>query len=55
MAKYEYIGSGQGVVGLPSKLTDEEAKALGVEKLLEEAVKAGRFKKIGQTKSGGKK
>lgn len=60
MAKYRYVGEGQGVPGLPHEVTDEEAKALGnsgytdeagkpisMAQVLKAAVKAGTFKKIG--------
>lgn len=29
MAKYRFVGEGQGVPGLPHVITDEEAKAMG--------------------------
>lgn len=29
MAKYRYVGDGQGVPGLPNEITDAEVKAMG--------------------------
>jgi hypothetical protein len=46
MAKFRYVGSGQGVPGLPHEITDQEAKGLGVDQLLRDAVKAGTYKKV---------
>ncbi len=55
MAKFKYVGNGQGVPGLPSELSDEEAKSLGVEQILKDAVKAGTFKKVAKKSPGGSK
>jgi 16S rRNA G527 N7-methylase RsmG len=46
MAKFIYVGSGQGVPGLPHEITEQEAKDLGVKQLLDDAVKAGTYKKV---------
>ena len=44
--KYRYKGSGRGVPGLPHEITDEQAKRLGVEGLLQEALKAKTYKEV---------
>lgn len=46
MSKYKFVGDGIGVPGLPHELTDEDVAALGVEKLLEEAVKNGNYVEV---------
>lgn len=43
MKKYKYIGDGAGVAGLPHLISDEEARELGVESILVEAVKNGNY------------
>lgn len=42
--KYRYVGSGQGVPGLPGEVTGEQAKELGLADVLKECVKAGLYK-----------
>jgi hypothetical protein len=39
--KYKFAGNGVGVPGLPHVITDTQAKELGVEEILKQAVKAG--------------
>lgn len=46
MRKFLFVGSGAGVPGLPHELTDDEARELGVEKILDEAVKTGTYKEV---------
>lgn len=46
MKLFRFIGAGAGVPGLPSEITDIEAKNLGVEALLVEAVKNGNFVEV---------
>lgn len=46
MAKWNYVGDGVGVPGLPHELTDEEAAALGVEEILKAAVANGTYKVV---------
>jgi hypothetical protein len=47
MAKrYRYVGQGQGVPGLPHEIDDEEARLLGVQELLAQALQAGVYKEI---------
>jgi hypothetical protein len=41
--KYQYVGTDQGVPGLPHEISDEQAEALGVADLLAEAVKNGSY------------
>lgn len=44
--KYEYVGSGQGVPGLPSPVSTQEANELGLGEVLKECVKEGLYKEI---------
>ena len=44
--KYQYVGNGQGVPGLPNEVTDKQAKELGLAKVLEECLKAGLYKEV---------
>lgn len=44
--QYRFVGEGAGVPGLPHELTDEEARRLGVEALLMEALKTGTYREI---------
>ncbi len=44
--KYQYVGTGQGVPGLPNEVTDKQAKELGLAKVLEECLKAGLYKEV---------
>jgi hypothetical protein len=46
MAEYEYQGDGAGVPGLPHRITDEQAEALGVAELLQQALKVGAYRKV---------
>lgn len=56
MAIYKYVGDGMGVPGLPHEISDEEAQALGVVELLNEAVKNGSYVEVKPAaKSAGKK
>jgi hypothetical protein len=41
--KYVFIGSGDGVPGLPREVTEAEAEALGAAELLAEAIQAGAY------------
>lgn len=41
---------GDGVPGLPHEVTDEQAKALGLEKVLQEAVQNGTYIEKAATK-----
>ncbi|RJX20819.1 MAG: hypothetical protein C4570_03420 [Ammonifex sp.] len=43
---YEFVGEGRGVPGLARRMTEAEARRLGVEELLAEAVRAGRYRKV---------
>lgn len=44
MAKqYHYVGDGAGIIGLPREVTREEAEALGVLDLLEQAIRDGKY------------
>ena len=40
---YEYAGEGEGIPGLPHRVSEAEAKELGVLELLKAAVKAGKY------------
>lgn len=44
--KYRYVGDGLGVPGLPHEISDEEAEALGVAPVLNEAVLNGSYVEI---------
>jgi len=44
--RYRYVGAGLGVPGLPHELTEEEAKAAGLEHLLADALKAGTYEEV---------
>lgn len=44
MKIYEYVGDGMGVPGLPHVITDEQAKELGVEKILTAAIANGSYR-----------
>lgn len=44
--RYRFVGEGAGVPGLPHEITDEEARALGVQDLLMDALKAGTYQEI---------
>lgn len=46
MKLFRYVGNGAGVPGLPHEITDEEAKALGVDGLLKEAVNNGSYVEV---------
>lgn len=53
--RYHFIGEGAGVPGLPHELTDEEARGLGVEELLQAALANGNYREITPAReSGGK-
>ncbi len=41
--EYIFVGDGIGVPGLAHEISDEEAKALGVTKILKDAVKNGNY------------
>lgn len=41
--KYQYVGDGAGVPGLPHVINDAEAAALGVTELLQQAVANGSY------------
>ncbi len=54
MNKYEFVGQGEGVAGLPHVVTEAEAKKLGVLEILKEAVKNGNYREVkSKTKEGG--
>lgn len=44
--KYRFVGEGMGVPGLPHEVTDEEAAALGMSEILDEAVKNGSYVEV---------
>lgn len=44
--RYRFVGEGAGVPGLPHELTEDEARALGVEMLLMEALKTGTYEEV---------
>ncbi len=44
--KYQFVGNGQGVPGLPNEVTDKQAEALGLTKVLAECVKAKLYKEV---------
>lgn len=46
MTKYQFIGEGKGVPGLPHELTEVEAQELGVETLLADALANGLYEVI---------
>jgi hypothetical protein len=52
---YHFIGEGAGVPGLPHELTEEGARALGVEGLLQAALANGNYVEITPTKEPGVK
>lgn len=47
-SRYHYVGKGRGVLGLPHDVSMEEARARGVEKILEAAIKNGRYELAGE-------
>lgn len=49
MAIYKFVGSGEGVPGLPHVISDEEAAALGVSEILKAAVENGNYVEISTT------
>jgi hypothetical protein len=51
--RYRFIGEGAGVPGLPHELTDEEARALGVEELLQAALANGNYVEMTPTREPG--
>lgn len=44
--KYKYTGTGMGLPGLPNEVTDDEAKALNMLDVLENAVKVGLYEEV---------
>ncbi len=44
--KYQYVGSGQGVPGLPNVVTEKQAEELGLAKVLQECIKAKLYKEV---------
>ena len=46
MTKYRYAGKGAGLPGLPNEVTDEEAQALGMNEVLENAVAVGLYVEV---------
>lgn len=44
--KYQYVGDGLGVPGLPHQISEEEAKELGLESLLHDAIENGNYKPV---------
>ncbi len=40
---YKYVDDGMGVPGLPHRITEEEAEALGVSALLQAAIENGNY------------
>jgi hypothetical protein len=53
MKKYIFVGQGEGVPGLPHEVTDEQAKALGVEEILTDALANGNYKELKAKKESG--
>lgn len=51
MKSFRYVGNGAGVPGLPHEITDEEARALGVDELLKEAVNNGSYVEVSERPS----
>jgi len=49
MKTYQFIGTGRGVPELPHTLTDADAKRLGVEKVLQDAIEAGNYEEVSKT------
>ena len=47
MTMYQYVGDGAGVPGLPHQVSDEEAAALGLTEMLNDAVKDGVYVETG--------
>jgi hypothetical protein len=47
--KYIFVGNGTGVPGLPHEISDDEAEALGVTEILEEAVRNGNYEPVLKT------
>ena len=43
---YKYVGDGAGVPGLPHVVTEDEAKMLGVDELLKQAVSVGVYQEV---------
>lgn len=54
MTKYKFVGEGMGVPGLPHEITDEQARADGVEKLLKQAVMLGFYEEVKEPVKGQK-
>lgn len=52
--KYKFVGEGMGVPGLPHEITDEQAKADGVDKLLDQAVMLGLYEEVKEPVKGQK-
>jgi hypothetical protein len=50
--RYRYVGPGQGVPGLPHELDEEEARRLGVQTLLEEALGAKVYEPVSEKAKG---
>ena len=50
--RYRYIGSGQGVPGLPHEIDEEEAERLGLVDLLKQAVQAKVYQLIPEKAKG---
>ena len=40
---YQYVGDGAGIPGLPHEITDEEAEAKGVTRILQAAIENGSY------------
>lgn len=54
MTKYKFVGEGMGIPGLPHEITDEQAKADGVDKLLDQAVTLGLYVEVKEPVKGSK-
>lgn len=45
---YVFVGDGQGVPGLPHRVTEAEAAAIGASKLLADAIENGNYRAEGE-------
>ncbi len=49
--KYQYVGDGAGIIGLPHEISDEEAEQLGVGELLRAAIENGSYAPVDSDQS----
>ena len=50
MKKYRFTGQGLGVPGLPHEISEEQAKAEGMQKLLQAAIENGLYEEVKEHK-----